>query len=406
MKAKNIYIFASIICLCFLCLCSMTITTFAVSPNATLIVDGNEVETFLSVQGAVDAIDSTGGNNFVIEIAEGTVSDAVYILQIPDKNIVLRPKPGASVTFTNTITIDGNSNYYGSETLLIQGFNFDFTSGAFENCIHFALVPSRAAMDPPPLSYPHNITINGCTFKGVYGTTVAVQSLRGGSRNIAIMNCTATDIHSFAQLKAVAGYAFIQNCIVSNASEGGVNFYGTGDLTVDSCKFDVVGYAVRSGQNDPTLAPILQGSVNINNSILNSNSSEFGTIVLRGESSNNINILHSILKNESAGGAVIENLYSDYEDEYDIDVVESDLTGEITNINLSTINTIDDPNIPNEPVSVIDEPEDQVRNLILFILLIPILVIILVILVIVLAILIVRLVIRFVRFLIGLFGNP
>lgn len=397
MKLRKANIFPLIMCLCFLCVCFMPLTTFAASSSATLTVDGVLIGTFASVQQAVDLVETTPGSNFVIEVAEGTVSDPLNILQIPNKNVVLRPQAGATVTFTNTITIDGNGNLNSPETLLIEGFNFDFTAGTPVECIYFNLIPPRVGF-----CYPHNITINGCNFKGVFGTTVVVQSVTGGSRNIAIMNCTASDVHSLAQLKAVAGYAFIQNCIVSNSAEGGVNFYGPGDLIIDSCKFDVANYAVRSGQGAGVISNL--GSVTVNNSILNSSSASDGTIVLRGDSTSNINIVHSNITNTNPAGAAIQNLNGASVDLYDIDIVESNITGQIMGINLSTITTIDDPNVPNGPVSVIEpiEPDNPFRDLLLLILSIPILVIILVILALLLAILIIRLIIRFVRFLINL----
>lgn len=189
---------------------------------ATLTIDGTLDGTYASVQAAVDAIGPATGTNFVVEIAEGIVSDPLNILQLPGKNVVIRPQAGASVTFTNTITIDGNGNLASPETLLIQGLTFDFSEGTLNNCIDFNLLPSRVGH-----CYPHNVTINGCTFKGVFNEVVAVQSIPGGMRNIAIINCTATDMHSLAQLKAVSGYAFIQNCTLSN-SAGGVNFTAQG----------------------------------------------------------------------------------------------------------------------------------------------------------------------------------
>mgnify|MGYP000868878143 FL=1 len=338
MIEKIIYIML-IACLCFLPIC-----TFAASPPATVTIDGTLDGTYASVQAAVDAIGPATGTNFVVEIAEGIVSDPLNILQLPGKNVVIRPQAGASVTFTNTITIDGNGNLASPETLLIQGLTFDFSEGTLNNCIDFNLLPSRVGH-----CYPHNVTINGCTFKGVFNEVVAVQSIPGGMRNIAIINCTATDMHSLAQLKAVSGYAFIQNCTLSN-SAGGVNFYGPGNLIIDSCNLEAVNYAVRSGQGSGTISTL--GSVNINNSILNSNSLGDGTIILRGDSTNNVNIVHSNITNGNPGGPVLQNLNAASVLLYEIDVVESNLTGQITGIDQSTITTIDDPNVPNGPVCI------------------------------------------------------
>lgn len=316
----------------------------AASPTTTLTVDGVLIGSYGSAQEAVDMVTTTPGTNFVIEIASGTVTDPLNILQQTNKNVVIKPQPGAVVTFTNTITVDGNGNLNNPETLLIQGFIFDFTEGTYVNCIDFNLIPPRVGF-----AYPHNVTINGCTFKGIYDTTVAVQSIPGGLRNISIINSTATDMHSLAQLKAVSGYAFIQNCVVSNAS-GGVNFYGTGDLIVDSCNFAVEGYAVRSGQGAGVISNV--GSVTVNNSILNSNSPTVGTIVLRGDSTSNINIIHSDINNADPSGASIQNLNAASEGLYNIRIVETNINGDISGIILTTITTIDDPNVLNGPIFI------------------------------------------------------
>ncbi|NLJ91358.1 MAG: hypothetical protein GX323_10745 [Clostridiales bacterium] len=348
MKRKGIFFYMFILTLAF---CFLPNKVLAASPPATLTVDGVLVGTYGSVQEAVDAVTTTTGSNFVIEIAEGTVTDPLNIIQQPNKNVVIMPQPEASVTFTNTINIDGNGNLSNPETLLIQGLTFDLTSGSPAEAIYFNLIPP----DRPGFSYAHNVTINGCEFRGVFDATVAVQSVTGGTRNISIMNSTATDMHSLAQLKAVSGYAFIQNNTLSNSSEG-VNFYGPGNLVIDSNRFDVTGYAVRSGQGSGTITNA--GSVTINNSILNSNSLDRGTVVLRGDSTNNINIVHSNITNANPNGPSIQNINDASINSYNIDIVESNITGLIAGINPTTVNYIDDPNVENGPVSVLDIPDN------------------------------------------------
>lgn len=360
MKRNIICIFILIICLSLL-----PIKALAASPTATLTADGVLIDTYATVQEAVDTITSTAGSNFVVEIAQGTVTDPLNILQQPNKNVVLRPQSGATVTFTDTITIDGNGNLNNPETLLIQGFSFDFTSSASANCIYFNLIPPRVGH-----SYVHNVTINSCSFKGVFDTTVAVQSIPGGIKNISIINSSATDMHSLAQLKAVDGYAFIQNCIVNNSS-GGVNFYGPADLFIDSCNFDVNGYAVRSGQGSGTIQNT--GSVSINNSVLNSSTAGVGTIVLRGDSTNNINIIHSNITNSA--DLFLQNLNLASEDLYKINFIESNLTGQITGIDESTINTIDDPNVENGPICINNSSGSNV-GIIIFILILLLIILI------------------------------
>lgn len=377
---------------------------YADSPPATLTVDGVLIDTYPSVQAAVDAVASIPGTNFIIEIAAGTVTDQLNILQRPNKNVVVKPQTGATVTFTNTIVIDGNGNLNSPETLLIQGLNFDLSSGTPENCISFELIPPRVGF-----VYPHNVTINGCTFTGVFGTTVAVQSAGGGSRNIAIMNCTASNMHSLAQFRAVSGYAFVQNCTLTN-SENGVNFYGPGDLIVDSSNLEVQGYAVRSGQGAGSITTT--GSVTINNSILTSNSTEDGTLVLRGDSTENINIIHSIITNSDPNGPAIQNLNAASVDLYKIAIVESDVNGPITGINLATIVIIDDPNVPNGPVNINGDSPDRIIIIIILQVVIRVLLVILLIVLIALIILSTKVrcliykIIRFIKCFILRFRKP
>lgn len=338
MKHKIIYLVILAICLSFL-----PGIAFADSPEATLSIDGGAPVSYPSVQAAVDAVTANPGTNFVIEIAAGTLTDELNIEQQANKNVVIRPQPGATVTIKNTINIDGRGDINSPETLLIQGLHFDLTGTTVENCIHFP--------KPAGFNYAHNVTINGCTFKGEPNGGVAQVAVRvatgAGARNIAIMNCNANDLHSLGQLYAVSGYVFVQNCIVSDVTEGGINYYGTADLIVDSCKFDVQSYAVRSGQSAG--APST-GSVTINNSVLNTNSATDGAVVLRVQSTRDINIIHSNITNSATpAGPSVQALNSSG---FDIDIVESNLVGDIPDPATNTITIIDDPNVPNGPVNI------------------------------------------------------
>ena len=323
----------------------MSIPANAASPAATLTVDGSLVGTYSSVQLAVDEVTLLPGTDFVIEVANGTVDETVDIIQQADKNLTLKPQTDAKVIFTNTITIDGDQRLNGSEYALIQGFSFDMTSpSAPANCIYLNRILS------PTYCYAHNIIINGCDFEGIEGTTVALQTTTGGMRDISIVNSTATKMHSLAQLKAISGTAFIQNCTIDLA-HAGVNFYGDGDLVVDSCVFKVDEYAVRSGQGllPPVAGP---GMVSINNSILETTSETVGSIVLRGDSTRTVNILHSIITNTSAGGIVLQDIAPVSANEYKILLEETDMNGAIEGIAASGIFNVDDPNVTNGPVCV------------------------------------------------------
>jgi ABC-type transport system involved in cytochrome c biogenesis ATPase subunit len=123
----------------------------------------------------------------------------------------------------------------------------------------------------------------------------------------------------------------------------------TNHLDIDSCNFDVTGYAVRSGQTTGNIRTL--GAVNINNSILTSNSPGIGTIVLRGDSTNNINIIHSNITNNE-GGPYIQNENDDSIHKYDIDLIESNVSGQVDRIATATMSIIDAPNVKNGPICV------------------------------------------------------
>lgn len=298
MKQKLIALFSILLIAYFL----FPLKALAASPEATLTIDGGTSIIFSSVQEAVNHVQdpTTSGSDFVIEIATGVVTAPLDIIQQADKNLTIRPLTGADVTFTNTINIDGAGRHAGEERFLLERIRFDMTAGTISECVYFKLIGRTTGY-----CYPHNITINDCHIIGVEDDTVGVQSVGGGSYDIAITNCTADGMHSLAQLKAVNGYALIQNCVLKNSS-GGVNFYGDADLIVDSCQFTVKGYAVRSGQN-AVLSVLNVGSVIINNSILESSSSQDGVIVLRGGSSKYIRVVHSIITASNANGMALQN---------------------------------------------------------------------------------------------------
>ena len=72
---------------------------------------------------------------------------------------------------------------------------------------------------------------------------------------------------------------------------------------------------------------------------------------MRGGSTNNINIIHSNITNNE-GGPYIQNENDDSISSYDIDLVESNVSGLVDRIATSTISVIDAPNVKNGPICV------------------------------------------------------
>ncbi len=348
----------------FLCLLMLIPTLFppltlhAASPTVSLTVDGVPYRSYTSLQEALNMVEPLSGTDFLIEIASGVVSDPSYIVQEQGKNLTIRPMPGANVTITNTIHVDGNALYSDSAGVMLQDLYFDFSAASSpSNCIF--LTNAAGAR-----SYVHNFVVSACSFKGIYGTTVALQSVAGGIRNISMIDCIGEDLHSPAQLRALAGTGWIENCNFTHTLEG-INIYGPGNLDISNFYLKATTYAVRVGQaaGDVTTS----GALTINNSILESASLTDGTLILRNNVPESVNIIHSNITNTATPSTAIQNTNAQIASSFIINIVESNIVGNITNIAVNSIRIIDSPNVPNGPVSVLPQPTNWWLLLLLFI---------------------------------------
>lgn len=303
---------------------------------ATLYVDNNlEGKKYPGPQEAVDAVTTaTTGTDFVIKIAAGTYKDKLEIIQQAGKNVTICPADGAKVIFKNTISIDGNGKYYFAEKLKIKNIEFDMTWLTSTNVtplISKSVATEVRCIDteylrlaPAQYVYGHNITIDGCIFRGpeaaVGKDIVAIKTKGAGTRNLSILNCEAYNMHSLVQAVSVMGL-LVDHCKVRNSS-GGVNHYGITEkevtptpdggtevneipTTISYCDFEVDGYAVRSGQGSGT--PKKDDTLSIKNCIFKTNGSEDkGSIILRGDTAAKVKITECSITNND--GVVIQSL--------------------------------------------------------------------------------------------------
>ena len=189
---------------------------------------------------------------------------------------------GNDKTLTGKIQISGGVSYDAenpaTNTLLIKNLTIQAVVGN-DACIYTADKSENNAY-----AYSHNVTIDGCTFLGVAGSTTrsstaAIRHKDGGDWNWTVKNCTATDnnLHSFLQINNVGGDKgfVVDNCNI--VSKNGLNINYTHNITVMNSNISVDGYVLRAGVNGNSEDP---ETFILTNNKLNSNEEEI--IVLRG----------------------------------------------------------------------------------------------------------------------------
>ena len=194
------------------------------------------VSTLAELQAEIDA--AVDGATIVLA---NDIEGNVTVTQKAGVNLVI---DGANHKFTGVMTVFGNGNQAGAETLTIKNIDFVAAEGA-ESCI---VSPDRTVNNK--YSYAHNVTVENCTFTDPDGVVncAAIRHNDGGDKNWVVGGCAVDNtMHSLLQINNVAGKLTINNCEVY--SKNGVNLNSCTNVEMNECKFDVTGYAVRFGVN-------------------------------------------------------------------------------------------------------------------------------------------------------------
>lgn len=225
-----------------------------------------------TLQAAIDA--AVDGD--VITLVTDVVEDEVLITQKADVDVTI---DGAGKTFTGHMTINGASRYTGAETLTIKNVVFQAVDGKNE-CI-------AGAKDN---AYAHNVTIEGCTFKGndtySYNNTFAVRFPSGAQAyGLTVKDCTA-DAKMFGLLwvsyigkgATLTDGLIVDNCTAVGVQEG-ITLTTTSDAKIINSTIDATGVVIRAGQGGQAV----DGKAN--NITLEENhlTSDGDVIVLRGD---------------------------------------------------------------------------------------------------------------------------
>ena len=210
-----------------------------------------------------DAIDNAIDGDVVTLIANGT-EDEVLITQKADVDVTIN---GNNKTFTGHITIFGSGRHTGAETLTIKNVVFQAVDGKGE-CIASATKINGVN------SYAHNVTVEGCTFKGndTYSAdnTFAIRFPSGGvGYDLTVTNCIADEkMFGLLWVTQVGGELIVDNCTAEGVKEG-IVLTNTTNATITKTTIDASTVAIRAGQTGAA-----DGTINefkFNNNTLKSN---------------------------------------------------------------------------------------------------------------------------------------
>ena len=188
------------------------------------------------------ALDNAAAGTTYINFVDDIAGD-VTVSQKAGVNLVIN---GCSYKYDGSIQINGNSNI-GSETLVIKNVNFE-TANATSASGHDAFIWSCDSN--APVRYAHNVNVENCSFTAVAGS-LAEKAFVGvkvqQAYNIAVINSTATNMHSLMQAESCATEVSVDGCKVINCKSG-VSFNNTLNAVITNTEIESVvdgGYGIR-----------------------------------------------------------------------------------------------------------------------------------------------------------------
>ena len=161
--------------------------------------------------------------------AANTPKITLAIAQRDGVNLVI---DGCKKNFDARIVVDGKNRYQGEETLRIKGINFVTEES------DFTFITGSSVKN----NYPHNITIEDCTFEG--NQTVGSINFKQ-MFGLVVKNCTATNMHSILQAQSCDNTVWVEN-VKTVDCKNGVSFGNTANATLKNSNIKVVGYGVRA----------------------------------------------------------------------------------------------------------------------------------------------------------------
>lgn len=226
---------------------------YSATGNGKLIIDGS---VYVASAAELQAVLDAANEDITIKLAADIDGD-VTINQKSDVDIVI---DGLEKKYDGVIYIDGKNNYPSNETVNLTNINFETTHA---ESTEWTFVVGLTAGN----SYPHNITIDGCTFKNTVANNFTVGSISFQQfYNLTVKNCTATNMHSLLQTQSCDNTVTVQNVTVIDGKNG-ISFGNTMTATISGSTIDAIGYGVRADGTDAREVSLTVTDCNINSYI-------------------------------------------------------------------------------------------------------------------------------------------
>ncbi len=224
---------------------------------------------YLSLQTAVDA--AKDGETVTLL---GNCAENVTVTQKPNVKITI---DGANKTYTGTFTIDGKSQGYETAGVTIKNFNFDATSIPASPDVCISLGGNNN------IRYVSNVTVQDCTFTDDNYTAAGIKSYTGGDKNLTITGCTATGMHSLAQLYNTADVT-ISGCVVN--AKNGISLRQSTNVSISDTTITATGadgYGIRVDGKDNGSAALENVEINAWLPLLMRNATGDYTLTVEGD---------------------------------------------------------------------------------------------------------------------------
>ena len=200
----------------------------------------NEISTVVfsnvELQAALDAANAGTTTIYLGKDIEGDVID----YQKADRNIVIE---GGNNKYNGTIKIHTGSNY-NNGTITIKNVAFETSKAE----LNFIMPNEFGVENGVTRRYSQNVTVEKCTFYATgaaENTAVGVQAK--ACKNLQIIDCTATGMHSLVQAQSCGEDVIVKECTING--KNGVAFKQVKNAVVEGTEINAAAYGIRFDGN-------------------------------------------------------------------------------------------------------------------------------------------------------------
>lgn len=222
--------------------CTFNYCDFETANGGTIVVEGAKATSAAALQSLLNfaTTDTT------IALA-ADITGNVTVEQKANVKVVI---DGKNHTYKGSITVDGKSGTILSAGLTIKNVNFDASAITTDACINMG-----DKNNSNNTRYVTNLTVEDCTFTGTYPSAeqVGIKTYTGGDQNLTVKRCTATKMHSLAQIHNIVNVEF-EDCSVVECKNG-ISVGSSRNAKITNCDIAAVAYGVRcdGGETDSAL---------------------------------------------------------------------------------------------------------------------------------------------------------